>query len=87
MKYLHYDLHLGLNDVVEVSLDRQANVRLLDDINFSKYRGGQEHRYYGGLAKQSPVRLRPPRPGHWNLAIDLGGYAGQVRASIRTITC
>ena len=85
MNYLHYDLQLGLDDVVEVTLDKQANVRLLDDINYSHYRGGQRHTYYGGLAKASPVQLRPPRAGHWHLVIDLGGYAGTVRASLRTI--
>jgi hypothetical protein len=31
------------------------------------------------------VRLSAPHPGHWHLVIDLGGHAGSVRASIRTI--
>jgi hypothetical protein len=85
MNFLHYDLQLGSNDIVEVTLDRQANVRLLDDVNFSKYKKGERHEYYGGLAKKSPVRLKPPSSGHWHLVIDLGGYAGTVRASVRTI--
>lgn len=85
MNYLHYDLHLSVNDSVEVTLDKQANVRLLDDLNYSKYRRGQKHTYYGGLAKKAPVHLSPPRPGRWHLVIDLGGYAGTVNASVRTI--
>lgn len=85
MNFLHYDLQLGFNDTVEVTLDKQVNVRLLDDINFSKYKRGERHKYYGGLAKESPARLNAPHPGHWNLVIDLGGYAGNVRASVRTI--
>lgn len=85
MNFLHYDFTLESDDIVEVTLDKQANVRLLDDINFSQYKRGQKHSYYGGLAKQSPVRLKPPTPGHWNLVIDLGGYAGTVRASARII--
>jgi len=87
MQYLHYDLHLGPNDVVEVTLDRQANVRLLDDHNFAEYRQGRAHRFHGGLAKQSPVRLQPPCSGRWHVAIDLGGYRGQVKAAVRTINC
>ena len=85
MNYLHYDLNLNINDSVEVTLDKQANVRLLDDLNYSKYRRGQKHTYYGGLAKKSPVHLSPPRPGRWHIVIDLGGYAGTVNASVRTI--
>ncbi len=84
MNYLHYDLHLSSGDVVEVTLDKQANVRLLDDANFSNYQRDMHHTYYGGLAKQSPVRLTAPRTGHWHLVIDLGGYAGSVRASVQT---
>lgn len=85
MNYLHYELQLNANDIVEVTLDKQANVRLLDDINFSNYQNGQSHNYYGGSAKVSPARLRPPYPGHWHLVIDLGGYAGTVQASVRTL--
>ena len=85
MNYLHYDFHLGNNDVVEVTLDKQANVRLLDDTNYSLYRRGLQHRYYGGLAKTSPVRIAPPRAGQWHLVIDLGGYGGTVRASARVL--
>jgi len=84
MNFLHYDLDLSHGDVVEVTLDKQANVLLLDDTNFSNYKRGAHHTYYGGLAKQSPVRLAAPRAGHWNLVIDLGGYPGSVRASVQT---
>ena len=82
MNYLHYELQLGDRDVAVVTLDKQANVQLIDDSNYSNYRRGERFRYYGGLAKQSPVRLRPPHAGQWHLVIDLGGYAGRVHASV-----
>jgi len=85
MNYLNYDLDLQSGDVVEVTLDKQANVRLLDDSNYSLYQRGQKHRYFGGLATKSPVRLSPPHAGHWHLVVDLGGYTGTVKASVRTI--
>lgn len=85
MNYLHYTLDVGPNDVIEVTLDKQANVRLLDSLNYQKYRSGQQHRYYGGLAKESPFKLIPPHSGHWHLVIDLGGHLGSVRASVRRI--
>lgn len=85
MTFLHYEFDLSTSDSIEVTLDKQANVRLLDDVNFSLYKNGREHRYHGGLAKDSPVTLTPPRAGHWHVVIDLGGYAGRVRASARVL--
>ena len=82
MNILHYDLQLGQNDVVIVTLDKQANVQLMDSSNFDNYRRRERFSYYGGLVKQSPFRLKPPHGGNWHLAIDLGGYAGSVSASV-----
>jgi Domain of unknown function (DUF1883) len=85
VNYLHYDVQLESGGVVEVTLDKQANVRLMDDGNFSNYRSGKKHRYYGGRATKSPVQLAAPHAGHWHVVIDLGGTAGTVRASVRTM--
>lgn len=85
MNFLHYELDLTSGDTVRVTLDKQANVRLLDTQNFQKYRSGQSHNCYGGLAKRSPVFLRAPAAGHWHVVIDLGGYPGSVRASVAVI--
>ena len=85
MNYLHYDLDLAPEDVVEVALDKQANVRLLDEANYSLYQRGEHHKYYGGRAMRLPVHVRPPQAGHWHLVIDLGGYAGTVTAAVKTI--
>lgn len=83
--FLHYEFDLSAHDVVEVTLDKQANVRLLNDVNFAAFRNGRQHRYHGGLAKSSPVRLAAPHGGHWHVVVDLGGYAGTVRASARVL--
>lgn len=82
MKFLHWDMNAGPDNVIQVELDRQANVLLMDDSNFSSYRGGRRYRYYGGLAKRSPISLVPPHTGHWHVVVNLGGYGGSVRASV-----
>jgi hypothetical protein len=82
MGFLHSDFNIGPDDVVQVELDKQANVRMLDETNFARYRRGERHSYYGGLATSSPVRLSPPHHGHWYVVVDLGGYRGYVRAAI-----
>lgn len=85
MNFLHYEVDAADGDVIEVTLDRQANVRVMDGSNFSSFRSGRHHRYIGGLAKRSPVRLAPPHAGHWHVVVDLGGYAGSVRAGVRIL--
>ena len=87
VKFLSYDLgFLSRDDVVEVTLTKAANVRLLDSVNFSQYRNGSRHNFYGGLAQRSPVRLPVPRSGIWHVVVDLQGLANSTNASVRVIS-
>jgi len=81
MGFLHYEFELSPDDVVEVTLDKQANVRLMSDGNYAMYRKGKNYRYTGGLAKTSRVHLSAPHAGHWHVVSDLGGCRGTVGAS------
>jgi hypothetical protein len=86
MQFIHNDLgYRRAGDVVEVTLTSGANVRLMDSSNFNAYRNGRPHRYIGGLARQSPVRLQIPSSGNWNVAIDMQGLRGSTRAGVRVI--
>ena len=82
MNFLHWDVQLDSNDIVQVNLDKQANVRLLDGPNFHSYQQGRRHSYFGGLAKKSPARLVAPHAGDWHVVVDLGGYSGTISASV-----
>ena len=83
MNFLHYEFQLKKGDVVEVKLDKQANVQLLDELNFSNYKKGKKYSHIGGLSKKLLVELSSPYKGHWHLVIDLGGHAGTVKAAVR----
>lgn len=85
MRFLHWEFSAGPDDVVVVTLDKAANVQLLDDSAFHAYRDGRSYRYQGGHAQVSPVRLVPPCHGHWHVVVDLGGYVGSVRAGVRVV--
>jgi hypothetical protein len=87
MNFIHYDLNqLSGGEVVQVTLANAANVRLLDDLNFGFYRQGGQYRHYGGYVTQSPYAVRVPAAGHGHLVLDLGGYAGQIRSSVRVLS-
>lgn len=87
MKYTMYDLgqcHRG--ERIQVTLQgNAANVRLMDSTNYSSYRNGRSHHYYGGLVKRSPIVFTVPNNGHWYITIDLAGLVGSVRSSIRRL--
>ncbi len=83
LNYLHYEFQLKKGDVVEVTLDKQANVQLLDEINFNNYKKGKSYNHIGGLSKKLTINLSSPYKGHWHLVIDLGGHAGTVKASVQ----
>ena len=85
MKFLHYMVKTRPGDVIQVSLDKRANVLLLDQCAFQNFKNGRRYQYRGGLARQSPIRLRTPYPGDWNVVINLGGYPGTVQASCRVL--
>ncbi|MGK3962061.1 DUF1883 domain-containing protein [Sorangium sp. So ce118] len=85
MDFIKYELRAGPNDIIEVKLDSAANVRLLDYSNFQSYRMGRAYRCVGYYVKKSPFHLRPSRSGHWYVVIDLGGYAGTIRAVVRVL--
>ena len=84
-EFLHQEFELESGDVVEISIDSQANVMLLDRENFSNYEQGSSYRYYGGHAEKTPVSLSPPHSGKWYVVVNLGGYAGSVRFGVRVI--
>ncbi|RJF75634.1 DUF1883 domain-containing protein [Deinococcus cavernae] len=86
-QFIHSDLgQRQAGEIVEITLQGSAaNVRLMDSGNFSSYRNGRQHRYVGGLAKRSPVRLQIPSSGHWHVAVDMQGLRGNVRASTRVL--
>jgi uncharacterized protein DUF1883 len=86
MEYIHYEFDANAGDVIEVILDRAANVQLLDPENYANYANGRGYRYRGGYATTSPVRLDVPRAGTWHVVIDHGGGAGQVRAVAQLVS-
>lgn len=86
-KFIQHDLgNRQGGEIVEVTLSGSAaNVRLMDSANFNSFRSGRQHRYQGGLARQSPVRLQIPHAGHWYVTVDMQGLRGTVRSSARIL--
>ncbi|MGI8761058.1 MAG: DUF1883 domain-containing protein [Jatrophihabitantaceae bacterium] len=70
--------------VVEVTLQgTESDVFLVDTLNLSKFKRGQDFRYSGGHYNSSPVRLAIPSAGTWTAVVVPGG--GSVSASFRMV--
>ena len=83
MQFVQHDLgHQKRGAAAVVTLKgNAANVRLMDSSNFSAYKAGRQHRYYGGLVQRSPHRIQIPHDGRWYVAVDLAGMAPNARVS------
>tara|TARA_R110000772_G_scaffold226474_1_gene337137 strand:+ start:18071 stop:18751 length:681 start_codon:yes stop_codon:yes gene_type:complete len=57
----------------------------MDSSNFNSYKSGRKHKFYGGLAKKSPLRIAVPSSGHWYVAVDMQGLRGSTNASVRVV--
>ncbi|MGL5718434.1 MAG: DUF1883 domain-containing protein [Paraclostridium sp.] len=86
MKFKYQSRHFNKGDLISVELDKQANVILLDSLNFSKFKNGGKYKYYGGLATYSPFKITIPSAGMWYVVIHLGGYSGTVKYKINVIS-
>lgn len=83
MEHLYFDLKQQRKGAIAVvTLNKQANVRLMTASNYRAFKSGRRASFQGGRATTSPARLPIPSSGHWFVVVDLGGLAGQVRASV-----
>ncbi|OGL46167.1 MAG: hypothetical protein A2161_10610, partial [Candidatus Schekmanbacteria bacterium RBG_13_48_7] len=73
MEYMHYEVDVKKNEVIRVTLDKQANVLLMDSANYYNFCNKKEHEYQGGFAVESPVFLTPKHAGHWHVVVHLTG--------------
>jgi hypothetical protein len=70
--------YLRQGDVVLVESNQKCNVRLADDQNYSKFKRGQQHQYYGSFYHVLPARIVVPSSGYWNVILELGGKRPDV---------
>ena len=85
MEFLNYEVELNAGDIVEISLDKRANVILLDQFNFLRYQQREHFTYHGGHASRTPFHISAPQTGFWHVVVDLGSYARYVHAEVKII--
>lgn len=69
---LGFQMTVGTNQVVEVTLNSPANVYLVNAQGYKDYLNGNEFSYKGGYAADSPYRIRIPSSNRWYVIVDSG---------------
>lgn len=85
MGYLHYTVTAGENKEIRVTLSARANVRLLDTLNYYKYRAGRPYQSVSESSQDTRLRIKPPRKGEWHVIVDLKGQGEEVRAFVEVV--
>jgi len=81
MNFLHSRVHIDEGDAVLVKLHgTEANIRVMDGLNFRRYRSGSSHRSLSSVSRSYPSALRG-----LECRCDLGGLGGKVEASVHVI--
>lgn len=86
LNYTHYDLKAQKAGTrIEITLSAVANVRLMTDVNFTRYKETLKHQFFGGVARKSPLRMIIPETAHWHLVIDTEGHHGLAESSVKVV--
>jgi hypothetical protein len=84
MEHLAFDLgQQPEGATVQVTLGTAANVKLMCHTDYRAYEADRDYHCYGGHYDHSPAVLVIPNMDYWHVAVDLGGFAGSVQASVR----
>jgi hypothetical protein len=85
VNYLHYKVNAGPSKVIKVSLSDSANVRLLDTLNYYKYRLGKSFQSTNEQSENKACTFTPPHKGEWHVIVDLSGQGSEVRAFVEVV--
>lgn len=74
MKILQQPVKLKRHARVKVTFNRPANIFLMTEVNFKKYKEGASHKRIGGWYDKAPVEFTAPYDGLWHAIIEKGGH-------------
>ena len=82
MNYLHYTVRAGPEKMIRVSLSDIANIRILDTLNYYKYRAAKSCQSAAESRNNLVLSFTPPHKGEWHVVVDLAGQGSEVRALV-----
>lgn len=81
---LGFQMTTGPSMVAEVTINRSANAYLVNAQGYQNYLNGNDFKYYGGYAVNSPFRIIIPSSNHWYVIVDNGdGPIAGITSSVK----
>ncbi len=72
MKFLHKPFEAKRKEIIEVEIDKPTKVKFMTAREFSAYKKGRTHSYFGGQFEESPVRFVIPYDSIWTVVVEKG---------------
>ena len=84
MKYWFHDVGIvDSGNVLEITLDYAAHVRIMDFENYHEYKNRRPYKSISKYITTSPFSIKVPRSSHWFVVVDLEGIPGSVFSEVR----
>ena len=86
MNYLHYKIKADPQNVIKVSLNHKANIKLLDTVSYYKYRNGKPFQPTAEFIDVASIQIKVPHKSNWHILVEHGDYyKGILRALVDVI--
>jgi len=82
VNYLHYTVRAGPGKTIRVSLSDIANIRILDPLNYYKYRAAKSCQAAAESKNNLVLSYAPAHKGEWHVVVDLLGQGQEVRVLV-----
>jgi len=84
MKYWFHDIgDVEQGNIIEVTLDKAANVRVMDSDNYESFRNRRSYTAIIYYITSSPFKIKLPRSAHWYVVVDPEDQPGSVVSSVK----
>ena len=82
MQYIHYQIKVFPHNNIVVTVDKQANIKLLNNIMYERYKSGKNVKPSLAFLDSGGTSFKVPYKGEWHVIIEHGNYQGELTARV-----
>jgi len=82
MEYIHYQIRVFPHNNIVVTVDKQANIKLLNTIMYERYKSGKHVKASLEFLDSSGTSFKVPYKGEWHVIVEHGNYHGKITARV-----
>ena len=82
MEFIHYQVRVFPHNKITVTVDKQANIKLLNNIMYERYRSGKNVKASLEFLDSGSTSFKVPYKGEWHIIVEHGNYQGEITARV-----